>query len=144
MIRVVSDDEPPGAAVFTTVIPVRWGDMDADGHVNNTGFFRFMEETRMRWISGMGLPTVPPHPVIVLLNAACHYHRPVGYPASIESALHVGRIGTTSVQTRYTLHHVEAGVTCAEGYATLVWFDPGLKKAVPLPDALRAACGVPA
>ena len=144
MIRVVSDDALPGTAVFTTVIPVRWGDMDADGHVNNTGYFRFMEETRMRWIAGMGIPTVPPHPVIVLLNAACHYHRPVDYPASIESALHIGRVGTTSVQTHYILRDVEAGATCAEGYATLVWFDPLSKKAVPLPDGIRAACGAAA
>ena len=141
MIRVVQDDTPPGAPVFTTVIPVRWGDMDAEGHVNNTGYFRFMEETRMRWISGMGLPTKPPHPVIVLLNAACYYARPLGYPATIESALSIGRVGRTSVQTHYTLHHIEADALCAEGYATLVWYDLQQKKAVPLPGLLRKACG---
>lgn len=142
MIRVVSDDAPLGAPVFTTEIAVRWGDMDAEGHVNNTGFFRFMEETRMRWVSGLGLPTVPPHPVIVLLNAGCHYHRPLDYPATLRSSLHIGRIGNTSVQTHYTLHHVEAGALCAEGYATLVWYDLQQKKAVALPDLLRKACGV--
>jgi len=141
VIRIVNDDAAPGAPVYTTVIPVRWGDMDADGHVNNTGFFRFMEETRMRWISGMGLPTVPPHPVIVLLNAACHYLRPLDYPASVEVALSVGRVGRSSAQTHYTLRHIEAGMVCAEGYATLVWFDPQQQKAVPLPEQIRAACG---
>jgi len=140
MIRVVQDDVPPDAAVYTTVIPVRWGDMDAEGHVNNTGYFRFMEETRMRWISGMGLPTQPPHPVIVLLNAACHYARPLGYPATIESALSIGRVGRTSVQTHYTLRHIEAEAVCAEGYATLVWYDVTKKRAVELPEKIRAAC----
>lgn len=141
MIRVVSDDAPPGAPVFTTEIPVRWGDMDAEGHVNNTGFFRFMEETRMRWVSGLGLPTVPPHPVIVLLNAGCHYHLPLDYPATLRCSLHIGRIGNTSLQTHYTLHHIEADALCAEGYATLVWYDLHQKKAVPLPGLLRKACG---
>ena len=140
MIRVVSDDTPLSAPVFTTVIPVRWGDMDAEGHVNNTGYFRFMEETRMRWVSGMGLPTQPPHPVIVLLNAACHYTRPLGYPATVSVALHIGRLGRSSVQTHYLLHHVEADAVCAEGYATLVWYDMTQQKAVPLPDSIRAAC----
>ncbi|MBX9905883.1 MAG: acyl-CoA thioesterase [Burkholderiales bacterium] len=140
MIRVVSDDAPHGAPVFTTVIPVRWGDMDAEGHVNNTGYFRFMEETRMRWVSGMGLPTQPPHPVIVLLNAACHYTRPLDYPATVEVALHAGRVGRSSLQTHYVLRHVEAGAVCAEGYATLVWYDMTQQKAVPLPDSIRAAC----
>lgn len=140
MIRVVNDDAPLGAPVFTTVIPVRWGDMDAEGHVNNTGYFRFMEETRMRWISGMGIPTVPPHPVVVLLNAACHYILPLDYPATVESALCIGRIGRTSVQTHYTLTHVEAGAVCAEGFATLVWYDVQQKTSVPLPDTIRRAC----
>lgn len=141
MIRIVSDGAPLAAPVFTTVIPVRWGDMDAEGHVNNTGYFRFMEETRMRWVSGMGLPTQPPHPVIVLLNAACHYTRPLGYPSTVESALSIGHVGRTSVQTHYTLRHVEAGAVCAEGYATLVWYDVSRHKAVPLPDQIRTACG---
>lgn len=141
MIRIVSDDTAPGAPVFTTVIPVRWGDMDAEGHVNNTGYFRFMEETRMRWVSGMGIPTVPPHPVIVLLNAACHYVLPLGYPATVEVALSVGRMGRTSLQTHYSLRHVEERVVCAEGYATLVWYDVPSKRAVVLPDEIRAACG---
>jgi len=42
-----------GAAVKKLVhierIPVRWGDMDAMGHVNNTVYFRFMEQTRISW-----------------------------------------------------------------------------------------------
>ncbi len=142
MIRVVHDDAPTGAPVFTTVIPVRWGDMDAERHVNNTGCFRFMEETRMRWISGMGIPTVPPHPVIVLLNAACHYIQPLDYPATVSVALSIGRVGRTSVQTHYTLTHVEAGAVCAEGYATLVWYDVQQKCAVPLPGQIRKACTV--
>ena len=140
MIRVVLDDAPPGAPVFTTVIPVRWGDMDAEGHVNNTGFFRFMEETRMRWVSGLGLPTIPPHPVIVLLDAACHYVRSIDYPATLSVALSAGRVGRTSLQTHYTLTHVESGAVCAHGYATLVWYDMLQQKAVPLPDLIRKAC----
>lgn len=145
MIRIVSDDTSSGSPVFTTVIPVRWGDMDAEGHVNNTGYFRFMEETRMRWVSAMGIPTVPPHPVVVLLNAACHYMLPLEYPATVEVALSVGRVGRTSLQTHYSLRHVEAKAVCAEGCATLVWYDMVLKRAVALPDLIRAACaGSPA
>ena len=29
--------------VFTSRIPIRWGDMDAMGHVNNVVFFRYLE-----------------------------------------------------------------------------------------------------
>ncbi|MEP7084173.1 MAG: thioesterase family protein, partial [Betaproteobacteria bacterium] len=30
-------------------IPIRWGDMDAMGHVNNTIYFRYMEQVRVSW-----------------------------------------------------------------------------------------------
>ncbi|MGH8708962.1 MAG: acyl-CoA thioesterase, partial [Burkholderiales bacterium] len=30
-------------------IPIRWGDMDAMGHVNNTTYFRYMEQARISW-----------------------------------------------------------------------------------------------
>ena len=33
--------------VFRREIPIRWGDMDAMGHVNNTVYFRYLEETRI-------------------------------------------------------------------------------------------------
>lgn len=144
MIHIVQDDVPPGAPVFTTQIPVRWGDTDADGHVNNSGIFRFMDETRMRWISAMSMPTTPPHPVIVLLNAACHYMRQLKYPASVEVALAVGRVGRASVQTHYTLRQVEADAVCAEGYATLVSYDMQGRKTVPLPEQILTACNAAA
>ncbi|MDH4151333.1 MAG: hypothetical protein OEV67_12560, partial [Betaproteobacteria bacterium] len=91
---------------------------------------------------GMGLPTTPPHPVIVLLNAACHYTRSLDYPATVEVALSVGRLGRSSLQTHYTLKHIEADAVCGEGYATLVWYDMQAQKSVPLPEQIRAACGV--
>lgn len=35
--------EHPHHLVHVTRIPVRWGDMDALGHVNNTVYFRYAE-----------------------------------------------------------------------------------------------------
>ena len=32
------------------VIPIRWGDMDAMGHVNNTIYFRYLEIVRIEWL----------------------------------------------------------------------------------------------
>src|SRR3972149_3944377 len=31
-------------------IPIRWGDMEAMGHVNNTVYSRYMEEARISWV----------------------------------------------------------------------------------------------
>ena len=34
--------------------PVRWGDMDAMGHVNNTVYFRYLENARIAWMEAIG------------------------------------------------------------------------------------------
>ena len=34
-------------------IPIRWGDMDAMGHVNNTVYFRYMEQARISWFGAL-------------------------------------------------------------------------------------------
>ena len=41
------------------VIPVRWGDMDAMGHVNNTVYFRYFEVARLDWLFRVGAPPNP-------------------------------------------------------------------------------------
>jgi len=44
----VPDALPAGAQhVHTTDLAVRWGDMDAVGHVNNSRFFSYFEEARV-------------------------------------------------------------------------------------------------
>ena len=39
--------------IHITKMPIRWGDMDAYGHVNNTIYFRYMEQARVEWIEDM-------------------------------------------------------------------------------------------
>ena len=37
--------------VHTTRVAIRWADMDAQGHVNNTLYFRYMEQVRIEWLT---------------------------------------------------------------------------------------------
>ena len=39
---------------YEMVIPIRWGDMDAMGHVNNTIYFRYLEIIRIEWLHKAG------------------------------------------------------------------------------------------
>ena len=40
--------------VYQMTIPIRWGDMDAMNHVNNTTYFRYLETCRIDWMLSMG------------------------------------------------------------------------------------------
>ena len=81
-------------------IPIRWGDMDAMGHVNNTVYFRYMEQARISWFERL----VPEDEVwqstgIVIVNASCNYKRPITYPGTVEVRLMVasGRLERADV-----------------------------------------------
>lgn len=128
--------------VYSTILPIRWGDMDAIGHVNNTVYFRYIEQARIEWLSQIGcLPDDQGFgPVIV--NAHCTFLRPFKYPDQVEVRMFVGTIGRSSVETVCELCSVaQGGEIYAEGGAKVVWFDPVSEKSVPLPSKIAALNG---
>ena len=71
--------------VYSNQMPIRWGDQDAMGHVNNTVYFRYMEQTRIEWLESFGFGTSATQtegPVIV--NASCTFLIPFTYPGSVD------------------------------------------------------------
>jgi acyl-CoA thioester hydrolase len=62
------------------VIPIRWGDMDAMGHVNNTIYFRYLEIVRIEWLHQVvGAPgSGGEGPVIV--NTFCNFPQAAQVP----------------------------------------------------------------
>ncbi|NBC18508.1 MAG: acyl-CoA thioesterase [Bacteroidetes bacterium] len=127
--------------VFTAQIPVRWGDMDAMGHVNNSRFFTYFEQARLEWLETLAPDdwrqgsTGP-----ILASAKCDFKRPVVYPATLDIAISVGALGRTSLPTFYVVRvEHEDETVVATGEATLVWIDYATGQPVPLPEALRTA-----
>lgn len=128
----------PGNLVSKTTIPLRWGDMDALGHANNTVYFRFFEEARMTWLTtlGYGDNDAPTGPVII--NTGATFIKEIRHPATVDVEIYVGKAGNSSLETHYTLTDTESGELYAEGYAKVVWVDRKAKSSTRLPDELRA------
>ena len=55
--------------VFEMTIPIRWGDMDAMNHVNNTTYFRYLEIARIEWFRSIGCMVDPRGEGPVIVNA---------------------------------------------------------------------------
>jgi acyl-CoA thioester hydrolase len=122
--------------VHTERIPIRWGDMDAMGHVNNTVYFRFMEQARISWFDRL----VPQAEAwqstgIVIANATCNFKRPLNYPGTVEVKLYVGPPGGSSVATYYEL--VLRDEVYADGAALVVFIDMEKQKPVRIPENIR-------
>jgi acyl-CoA thioester hydrolase len=120
------------------VIPIRWGDMDAMGHVNNTLYFRYLEIVRIEWLHRVGGAPDPAGDGPVIVNAFCNFYRQLEFPGDVLARHYVASPGRTSFETFITLERTDQpGVVYAAGGATTVWVNFPAQKSVPLPDWLR-------
>jgi len=118
-------------------IAIRWGDMDAMGHVNNTVYFRFMEQARIAWFEAL----VPQGTAwrsngIVIVNASCNFRRALNYPGTVEVKVFAGPPGGSSVPTFYELS-IENEIY-ADGAATVVFVDMETQKPKRIPEDVRS------
>ena len=125
--------------VHEVTIPLRWGDMDAMGHINNTLYFRYMEIARLEWLFKVGVGMGPSGEGPVIVNAFCNFLRQLTFPGEARVTLHVAEPGRSSFETYHTIERTdEPGVLYAEGGARVVWTDYSAKKSAPMPDWFRA------
>ena len=125
--------------VYETRFPVRWGDMDAMGHVNNAQYFRYLETARIDWMHGMGLNPDPAGQGPVIVNAFCNFYQQLAYPDEVLLKMFVSDAGRTTFETWATMERVEQpGRICAAGGGPVIWVDFPLQKAAQLPDWVRA------
>jgi acyl-CoA thioester hydrolase len=120
------------------VIPIRWGDMDMMGHVNNTVYFRYIEIIRLEWLYKIGAGANPSGCGPVIVNAFCNFIRQLEYPGDVLARHFITNPGRSSFDTYITLERTDQpGVIYAEGGAKTVWTDFQAQKSVPLPAWVR-------
>lgn len=125
--------------VYEMSIPIRWGDMDAMNHLNNTTYFRYMETCRIDWMRSTGASMDPQGEGVVIINAFCNFYRQLEYPGDVLLKMYASDPGSSSFETWVTMARADSpGLLNAAGGATTVWVDYKAQKSRPLPDWLRA------
>ncbi len=125
--------------VFSMTLPIRWGDMDAMGHVNNTLYFRFLEIVRIEWMRSIGCEPDPRGEGPVIVNAFCNFYKQLEYPGEVLATMYVSDPGKSSFESWCTLSRTDDPDTvCAAGGATTVWVNFPLQKSAPMPEHMRA------
>ncbi len=120
-------------------IEVRWGDMDALGHVNNAQYFVYTESARIAFFDDMFrdddqfMKGQGP----ILASIACNYHEQVHYPASLEAAIGCKSIGNRSLELACPIFRQGQELAVADVRATIVWFDYQQQKPIAVPQRLR-------
>jgi acyl-CoA thioester hydrolase len=125
--------------VFDKTISIRWGDMDAMGHLNNTSYFRFLETARIDWMTHLGCTPSPTGEGPVIINAFCNFYKQFEYPGDVLIKMYVSEPGRSSFESWATLERTDMpGVIHATGGATTVWVDFPKQKSVPMPQWFKA------
>jgi acyl-CoA thioester hydrolase len=124
--------------VFESTLPIRWGDMDAMGHVNNTLYFRYLEIVRIDWFRSLDCVPDPRGTGPLIVNAFCNFHKQLEFPGDIVVKMYASDPGRSSFETWATIERTDdRGVVYASGGATTVWVDFPAQKSVPIPDWFR-------
>lgn len=128
--------------VHEVAVPIFWGDMDTLGHVNNTIYFKYMEQARVSWIKAISGKVNSDEEGPVIANTFCNFYRPLVFPGQLVLKLYVANPGRTSIDTFVTVElEGDAGSIYAAGGATLVWVSMKDGRPLPLPSFLRSLEG---
>lgn len=140
-MSVVNAVTTPTTVLLATVeIGVRWGDMDAYGHVNNAMYMRYLEEARCQMLAAMGISLEGNRIAPVVINVGCTFLKPVFYPDTLTIRCYGSDPGRSSFMSTYEVFSAaQGGIKVSEGYGKLVWMDHEAGCSVPLPDDVRQA-----
>ncbi len=125
--------------LFVASISVRWRDLDAFNHVNNSNFLTYLEESRLQWLQHVrdwfSETSMP-----VLAASTLNYRQPIAWPAALRVELRCERLGNSSLTIGHRIvDAADASRLYCDGRVVMVWMNPATGKPVPLPAAIRAA-----
>lgn len=109
--------------VLRIEMPVRWGDLDKLNHVNNTVYFRYMEEARMNFAAACGMGVEGSNRDFVLASVSCDFLRPIFWPATVLVDLRLIKVGNTSVEFETEISVKGEDACCARARNIIVGVD---------------------
>jgi acyl-CoA thioester hydrolase len=115
---------------------IRFGDLDPQGHVNNTVFATFFETGRVALLRARGYELSTPGATSVLARLDINFLKELHWPGTVEIGTGIAEIGRSSFTFLQAIFH--QGACAATGRATMVMIDEATRKARPLPDEVIA------
>ncbi|MFX1376725.1 MAG: acyl-CoA thioesterase [Promethearchaeota archaeon] len=118
---------------------VRWGDMDARGHVNNTIYYRYFESSRIALFRLLEIYEEPTTARIapILAYQDCYYKAPLTYPDTIFIGAKIVNIEESKIIIKHLIISTKSNRKAAEGEAHIVWYDYDKRKKAIIPDELK-------
>ena len=126
--------------LFITPMDVRWQDLDAYNHVNNSNYLVYLQEARLKWLKDLPGEWYSPEAAPVMAHSEINYRLPIEWPANVEIELYLNRLGTSSMTIGHRILDADDATRIhADGSVTMVWIDTKTGRPVPVPQAVKEA-----
>jgi acyl-CoA thioester hydrolase len=114
---------------------VRFGDIDALGHVNNAVFLTYIESARVAFLLDAGAATSLEDMSIIVARIEIDFRAPVRFGSEVEIMVRATRFGDKSFDLEYVLR--VDGEVVAEAKSVLVGYDYAKRESVAIPVEWR-------
>ncbi len=120
-----------------THVYVRYCETDAAGHVNNTSYFYYFEEGRMKFFETIGFKSGERAVDFIVARTECDFLAQSYAGQTLSVTTDVANIGTKSYQISHEIKNHDTGELIAKGSAVIVCFDFESQQTVNIPTHLR-------
>lgn len=124
---------------FSIPIQVRYADLDAQWHVNNSRFLTFMEQARFEYFLHLELFDGKNFMDLRMIIADVHvsYKAPIHLGQKIRASTRTVKIGNKSITFENVIEDSDTGEVCGTGEVVGVCFNYPTQSTVPVPDEWR-------
>jgi acyl-CoA thioester hydrolase len=123
--------------VFRT-ISTRWMDNDAYGHINNVVYYSWFDTAVNAYLIEQDALDIHQGQTIgLVIETQCNYFSPLAFPQTVEAAIRVSHLGSSSVRYEVGLFAQNEALTAAKGHFIHVYVDKLTRRPVPLPLNLK-------
>ena len=136
---MTNDSSTTPTPLYTAAISVRWRDLDAFNHVNNSTYLTYLEEARVQWLQRLPGSWSDEHAMPVMAASTLNYRLPIEWPGEVHIELYCARMGNASMTVAHRIVDATGNKLYCDGNVVMVWMDPASGRSVPLPQALRDA-----
>ena len=118
-------------------VNVRFCETDALGHINNTSYFIYLEEARLKFFESLGLATDVRGWNFLLASAKCDFIAQGYFNQLLTIRTYLTKVGTKSCELSHEIVCSQTGEMIAKGTAVLVCFNFSEQKSEVIPDLSR-------
>lgn len=118
-------------------VQARFGETDALGHINNTSYFVYLEEARIRFFELLGYSMELNEWKFILASTKCDFVSQGYFDQLLTVKTYVSRIGSKSFQLEHDIVCSQTQQLIAKGNAIIVHYNFTNQKSEVLPELLK-------